>query len=192
MRFGLIRDSEGDPPCAVQRRLIEEAGCDVLIEEARTTRALIEAQRTLLFDLKAGDELVISSLQTLHMTTGELVLLFRKFDDTGVTVRLVGDTPAPAIRFSGRARPLLALLADHEAMRQDRQRARGRIRSPNRPLTRYQIDYAIELRRRGASLRIIGQLFQTAPTDLQDLLGERRRDRPRIPLDLELPDPTDP
>jgi len=86
MRFGLIRDIEGLPPCSLQRRLVEKAGCDLVIEEAWPTRASIKAQRKLLFDLKAGDELVVPSLHTLQMSTGELVLLFRKFDETGVTL----------------------------------------------------------------------------------------------------------
>ncbi|HEX2801862.1 MAG TPA: hypothetical protein VHN73_07345 [Phenylobacterium sp.] len=186
MRFGLIRDIEGLPPCSLQRRLVEKAGCDLVIEEAWPTRASIKAQRKLLFDLKAGDELVVPSLHTLQMSTGELVLLFRKFEETGVTLRIAGEDSEKVLALSGRARPLLALLAGNEALRPDRQRAPRRSRPRTRPLTRYQIDYAIELRRRGASLRTIGQLFQVAPSDLQDLLVEQPRGRPDIPADIQI------
>lgn len=189
MRFGLIRDIEGHPPCSLQRRLVEQAGCDLVIEEAWPTRASLKALRKLLFDLKSGDELVVPSLHTLQMSTGELVLLFRRFDETGVALRIVGEDSDVVLSFSGRARPLLALLAGNEAVRPDRQRAPGRRRPRNKPLTRYQIDYAIELRRRGASLRTIGQLFQTSPSELQELLVEQPRGRPDIPADIQILQP---
>lgn len=192
MRYGLVRDIEGHPPSAIQRRLIETIGCDVLLDEGAPTRATQKAQHKLLLDLKAGDELLIASLDTLQMSTGELVLLFRHFDQTGVRLRIVGEETETVVSFSGRERPLLALLASNEALRTDRKRAPNRARPHNKPLTRYQIDYANELRRRGASLRTIGLLFQTAPSDLQDLLDEKPRQRPDIPADLRLPDPLAP
>ena len=172
----------------MQRLLVEDAGCDVLLEEGRPTRASLKVQQKLLFNLKAGDELLVTSLDTLQMSTGELVLLFRKFDQAGVTLRIVGEETETVPSFAGRARWLLDLLASNEGLRPDRQRVPCRIRPESKPLTRYQIDYANELRRRGASLRTIGQLFQTAPSDLQELLNSKPRQRPDIPRDVGLPD----
>ena len=171
MRYGIVREIEGHPPIAVQRDLVAQVGCDQVLEDGAPTRASLRAQWKVLFDLKPGDELVIPGIDTLQMSTGELVLLFRKFDQTGVSLRIVGGEHAASLSFTGRARPVLALLAANEALRPARQRPAPRSRPRGKPLSRYQIDYANELRRHGASLRMIGLLFQVAPSELLRLLG---------------------
>lgn len=178
MRYGMVRRIEGHLPSAAQRALIERAGCDVLIEEGPPTRPSLQAQLDLLFSLKRGDELLICSLAILHLTTGQLVRLFRRFDQTGVVLRLVGEKVS-TLSFSGPMRALLALLATNEPSRADRRTPRTRSRPGGKPLSHYQLDYAQELKRRGASLRMIGLLFQTAPSELLRLMAEA--DGPRGP-----------
>ena len=171
MRYGIVREIEGHPPPAVQRSLVEQAGCQTVLEDGPPSRASLRAQWKVLFDLKPGDELLTPSLDTLQMSTGELVLLFRKFDQTGVTLRIVGGEHEANVPFSGRARSLLALLAENEGLRPVRQRPPPRSRPRGKPLSRYQIDYANDLRRHGASLRMIGLLFQISPNELLKLMG---------------------
>ncbi|WP_309606641.1 hypothetical protein [Phenylobacterium sp.] len=171
MRYGIVRRIEGHLPLPAQRALIERAGCDVLLEEGPPTRPLLKAQLDLLFSLKRGDELLICSLAILHLTTGQLVRLFRRFDQTGVVLRLVGDKVL-TLTLSGPTRALLALLATNEPSPAELRSPRARARTKGKPLSLYQLDYARELKRRGASLRMIGLLFQTSPSELQRLMGQ--------------------
>lgn len=166
MRYGLVRQIEGRAPVAVERHRLEKAGCDVLLEEGPPTRAALRAQWGLLFNLKAGDELMVCSLDTLQMSTGQLVLLFRKFDETGVALKIVSDDGVTVLGTSSHARSLLALLATNEAQRPDPRRAPVRRRPCGKSLSRFQVRYAKELRRQGVSMRTISQLFQMSPADL--------------------------
>ena len=173
MRYGIVREIEGHPPKAHQRRLIERADCDILLDEGAPTRAALRAQRTLLFGLKPGDELLVCSVHTLQISTGELVQLLRKFDATGVTLTIVGDDDVFKVTVTAQGRRLLALLAANEEFWPARQQPAQRSRPIGRPLSRYQIDYALNLRKQGASLRTISQLFQTSPGELQRLMSRR-------------------
>ena len=108
MRYGLIRDVEGLPPEILQRRLLEQAACDVLLEQGRPTRAALRAQRNLLYSLKYGDELLLCSLNTLQMSTGDVALLFRRFGQEGVTLRILDADAFAPIELAGSARKILS------------------------------------------------------------------------------------
>ena len=173
MRYGLVREIEGHASVAVERSRIEKAGCDILLEEGPPTRAALRAQWELLSNLKPGDELLVCSLDVLQMSTGQLALLLHKFGQTRVALKIVGDKGGvTTLAVSGQVRPLLALLAANEAQRPDRRRPPARSLPRGKSLSRYQLDYANDLRRRGASLRMIGQLFRTSPADLLGQLDE--------------------
>lgn len=175
LRYGLIRDVEGLPPEILQRRLLEQAECEVLLEQGRPTRAALRAQRNLLYSLKYGDELLLCSLNTLQMSTGDVALLFRRFGQAGVTLRILdADTFAP-IELAGSARKVLSLLAANEQLWPTRQRPWSSGRPKAKALSRYQIDYALGLKKQGVSLRTISQLFQIAPSELGLLMSEGRR-----------------
>ena len=171
MRYGIVRQFEGHPPLSVQRRLVEDQGADLVIEDKAPTRASLRAQRKLLLSLKAGDCVLVPSLDTLKMSTGELAEILHAFEQTGISLRIVGREPGLLISPGARAATVLALLAENEKLRPEVRRAVARRRPKIRPLTRYQIDYANDLRRHGASLRMIGLLFQMSPDDLLGLLG---------------------
>lgn len=170
MRFGLVRYVEGHLPAAVQQELLQQAGCDVCLVEGVSTRGALGAQRGLLRDLKAGDELLVCDLAVLHLSTAELVSILRRFDQSDVTLRIVTDGGIATVDLSADARSLLDLLATNVDTRAERAHPRSRTRPADKPLTRYQIAYARELRRHGASLRRIGLLFQTPPKELARLL----------------------
>jgi len=180
LRYGFVRDIGGQPPVAMQRRYIERAGCDLLLEEGLPTRRSLTAQRDLLFGLKTGDALLVTSVDVLQMSTGDLVMLLRHFAQGGVALLLVSEQGASSVAFSGAAR-ILSLLAANEELHPTRQRSSRRSRPRGKPLSRYQIDYAIDLKRRGASLRMIGLLFQMSPGELQKLINAEAREGSKSP-----------
>ena len=170
LRYGIVRELQGYPPAAVQRRLITQAGCDLLLEEQHLTRAALRAQRAMLGGLKAGDTLLVCSLSALQLSTGDLVLLFRQYDQGRVAVNLVSEDGVTPVQLGGQVRSLIGMLADNEAFWPTRQRAPQRSRPRGKPLSRFQIDYATDLLRRGASLRTVSQLFQLPPNELLRLI----------------------
>jgi hypothetical protein len=180
LRYGLVRHIEGHPPPAVQRRLLEGVGCDLLLEEGRPTRAQIRAQLVLLNALKPGDEFLVCSLDILQLSTGELVTLVSQLDRNDVKLKVVVEGAVTNVTPCDRSRTLLALLAANQALRPDRQRPLPRSRPAGRPLTRYQIGYAMELSRHGVSHRMIGLLFQISPSEVRELLTAGGRAGPDV------------
>lgn len=188
MRYGLVCNAEGLPSAALQRQRLEEARCDIIIEEHRPTEASARAQRRLLHALKTGDELAVHSLATLQMGGGELLQLLLQFDERGVALRVLGPARESMVALNDETRPLIRMLAAQQV-----RSGRGRwsnARPPVIPLTSYQIGYANALWRRGVSLRRIGMLFRIAPKDLRRLLtqtpGRPESVTPDIPLPPEL------
>lgn len=175
MRYGIVREASSLPPPAVQRRLLEAAACDVILQEGHPTP---EAQRRLarlLFGLKPGDEVLVHSLDVFQRTTGELAQLIRNFLEVGVTLQIVGETSdGEVLKPSENVLKVLSLLADHEVRRPSRAPAGGSsLKSGSRnPLSKYQLDYARKLHREGASLRSIGLLFQVSPSEIWEALGD--------------------
>jgi hypothetical protein len=170
MRYGIVRKIEGEASPGLQRRQVEINGCDVVLEQGEPTREDQRALRNLLGRLGAGDEVVISSLELLQLSTGELAVLLRRFFEVGVTLKLVGGSAT--IDVVGTSVPrALSLLADHETRRPTRPPTSQRSRANLKVLSRYQIDYAMALRRQGKPLRAVGLLFQLTPTELLQLMG---------------------
>lgn len=176
MRYGIVREGPSLPPPAVQRRVLEGAACDVILQEGQPTA---EAQRRLarlLFGLKPGDEVLVHCLDVFQRSTGELAQLIRNFLEVGVTLRIVGDNSEPeALKPAESVLRVLSLLAEHESRRPTRSPAgaSSRLNSGSRnPLSKYQIDYARKLHREGASLRSIGLLFQVSPNEIWDIIGD--------------------
>jgi DNA invertase Pin-like site-specific DNA recombinase len=187
VRYGLVRQIDGVSAAALDKHRLQQAGCDVLLEEGPPTRATLRAQWGLIFNLKAGDELLVCGLDALQMTTGQLVLMLQRFAETGVVLKIVREDGVLSLDASGKVRSLLSLLAANEAQRPEARRPRARSRPKGKPLNRYQIEHARELIKQGASLRTISHLFQTSPAELSRQLkgaaspevvvslGERRK-----------------
>ncbi len=171
MRYAIIREVEGLPAAAVQRRRLEAVGFDVALEEGLPTGDGQRALRRLLSKLKAQDELVVYALDVLQMSTAELVLTLRRFFELGVSLRLVGGSMLETVSTGGGVPRVLSLLADHEARWPSRGPVSRKSRARHKPLSRYQLDYARDLRRKGQSLRTIGLLFQVTPHELVEMMG---------------------
>ncbi len=172
MRYAIARGGVGLAPASVQRDRLQSMGFDMLLQEDSPTRESQKALTHLLARLRADDEVALCSLEVLQLQTADLVLLLQRFQETGIKILLVDTLGAEDLSRSSAAR-LLDLMSRNELSWAPRSSGAERKR-PSLKLTRYQIHYARELRRRGESLRAIGLLFQISPGDLQTLIvGDR-------------------
>jgi hypothetical protein len=188
MRYGVVRTSPDLPPPSVQRRLVQAAGCDVVLDEGGAPIATHRSLLNLLFGLQRGDEVVVHGLECLDATTGELARLIRRFFEVGVTLKIVGGSRLETLAPNGAIPRALALLADHETRRPHQAATRRRARSTDAPLTQHQLKFAREMHRRGQSMRAIGLLFQLSPNEVAKLLrANRAGDASEI--DAEAPEP---
>lgn len=170
MRYGVVRISSDLPPPSLQRRLIEAAGCDLVLDENHPIVADTQALRRKLERLEPGDEILVHSLETFDLTTGGLARLIRRLFETRVTLRIVGGARVETLSPEGPIPRVLALLADFESRRPTAQTVRRRARAQVSPLTQHQLKFAREMHRRGHSIRAIGLLFRLAPSEVAQLL----------------------
>ncbi|MBX3486142.1 hypothetical protein [Phenylobacterium sp.] len=165
MRCGVVRISPDLPPPGVQRRRIEAAGCDVVLDEGgRSLRRVTP-------DLAAGDEVLVYGLEAFDLTTGELARLIRRLFEVGVTLKIVGGSQVESLAPHGPMPRALALLADYAARRPaggDRRRGRP----ADSPLTQHQLKFARQMHRRGHSMRAIGLIFRLSPSEMAAVLRE--------------------
>lgn len=173
MRYGVVRVSPDLPPPNVQRRMIEVAGCDIVLEERQPTAASQRNLFHLLFGLKTGDEVLVHTLGAFEATTGELARLMRRFFESGVTLRVTGGSRVESLAPEGAVPRALVMLADHETSRPAREPARRRPRTKDTLLTQHQIRFARDMHRRGHSMRAIGLIFQLAPNEIAEILRGR-------------------
>ncbi|WP_334165169.1 recombinase family protein [Phenylobacterium sp.] len=176
LRYGIVREVEGLAPPLRQRALFEQARCDLILQEGPPTP---EAQRRLgrlLAGLKAGDEVIVQSLDAFQRSTGELAQLIRTFLEVGVVLRIVeGPDESETLPPAENVRRVLALLAEHEARRPSRSPAGAASRANSgsrKPLSKYQIEYARKLHREGTSLRSLSLLFQVSPNEVWEAIGD--------------------
>ncbi|WP_296598965.1 hypothetical protein [Phenylobacterium sp.] len=174
MRYGVVRTSPDLPAPSVQRRLIETAGCDILLEQGEPPAANHRSLLTLLSGLQRGDEVVVHGLESLDATTGELARLMRRFFEAGVTLKIVGGSQVEVLAPVAAIPRALALLADHESRKPFREAGQKRPRPTDSPLTQHQLKFARDMHRRGHSMRAIGLLFRLAPNEIARLLRSSR------------------
>lgn len=173
MRYGVVRVSPDLPSPGIQRRLIEAAGCDIVLEERQPTAASQRNLFHLLFGLRRGDEVLVHALGVFEATTGEIARLMRHFFEAGVTLRVTGGSRVESLAPEGPIPRALVMLADHETARPAREPARRRAKFKNVPLTQHQLKFARDMHRRGHSMREIGLLFQLAPNEIAELIRSR-------------------
>lgn len=178
MRYGVIRFSPALPPPDEQRHLVEAVGCDVILEERSQTVSAQGALLPLLNRLKAGDEVVVHSLEAFDAGVGELARMLCNFNEVGIVLRIVGGPILESLTPSRETPRALALLADYEARHPTRNLTRRRNRTNPAPLTPHQLRFARDMRRRGHSLREIGLVFQLSPDEIADLI--RRAGAPEV------------
>lgn len=179
MRYGVVRISPDLPPPNVQRRLIETAGCDIVLEERPPSASAQRNLFHLLHGLKAGDEVLVHSLSAFEASTGELARLLRHFFEASVTLRVTGGSRVESLAPDGPIPRALVMLADHETRRPTRVSARRRARTRGAPLTQHQLKFARDMHRRGHSMRSIGLLFQLAPNEVAELVRGKPGSAPR-------------
>ena len=146
----------------------------------------------LLARLRLGDEVLVHSLEVFRASTGEVAVLLLAFQRNGVTLRLVGGQTLETLAPSAAPPRSLTLLAEHERRRPTRSSARRRAGSSARALTPHQLRFALDMHRRGYSLREIGLLFQLSPKEVSTALGLGApiTEAARQPGDPDLPAPS--
>lgn len=187
MRYGVVRSSPELPPPSVQRRLIETAGCDIILQEGDPQASSHRRLLTLLLSLNRGDELIVHGLESLDATTGELACLLRRFFEAGVTLKIVGGSQSEILSPSGPIPRALALLADHETRRPAKVAGHRRSWAADAPLTQHQLKFARDMHRRGHSMRAIGLLFRLAPNEVARLLRASRTEASELEPDISEP-----
>ena len=170
MRYGVVRISSDLPPPSLQRRLIEAAGCDLLLDESHPLVANLPALRRKLERLDSGDEILVHGLEVFDLTTGGLARLLRRLFEAGVTLKIVGGPRIESLAPEGSIPRVLALLADFESRRPTSATIRRRARNGAPPLTQHQLKFARDMHRQGRSVREIGLLFRLAPSEVAALL----------------------
>jgi|GEM_PF-2194142 len=175
MRYGVVRSSPELPPPSVQRRLIETAGCDIVLQEGDPQASTHRSLLTLLLSLSRGDELIVYELESLDASTGELATLLRRFFEAGVTLKILAGDQPEVLAPDGTMPRALSLLADHETRHPSRgSPGQRRTRMPETPLTQHQLKFARDMHRRGHSMRAIGLLFRLTPNEVARLLRTSR------------------
>lgn len=173
MRYGIIVEGPQSPSAEVQRTLLAQHGCDVVVEEPAMTPDARRRLMRLIARLKRGDELVVHGLEVFGQTTGGLVHLLREVFRRGAAVVLAREAEQK-VRFGPEAglSAFVEALADHETGQTLPTRLRRRRGEAGRrvQLTAHQVEYARKLHAEGASPRAIGLLFQVAPDDLWQIL----------------------
>ncbi len=173
MRYGIVREAAGLPPANLQRLGLEQAVCDVIIDEGRATD-----QRRLtkfLMRLRSGDEILAFGVDAFQRSAGELAQLFRHLTASGVVLRLADDGGAFAPLLKAKAaRDLIEILAANEDQQHPRPNLQNVRGGSRRPLSRFQIDYARKMYKQGTPLRTIGLIFQLPPSNIWELVSEAR------------------
>ena len=188
MRYGVIRSSPRLPVIGDQRRKAEEFGCQAIFEERAHAAAGQSRLLPLLERLKAGDEVVVHSLDAFDASIGDLVRLTRGFCDVGVSLWILGGETADILEPEQPTPRVLALLADFEERHPSRTPTRRRARAIEPLLTPHQLKFARDMHRRGYGVREIGLLFRLSPTEITALLSGSKRGQPTSEVSTYSPD----
>ena len=175
MRYGVIRSSPRLPAIEDQRRAVEDAGCQAVFEERAHASTGQSRLLPLLERLKAGDEVVVHSLDSFDASIGDLVRMMRGFCDVGVSLHILGTDAVEVLEPQRPIPRALALLADYEERHPTRSPTRRRARSVEPLLTPHQLKFARDLQRRGYGMREIGLLFRLSPSEITTLLSGAER-----------------
>lgn len=122
--YGYARVSTTDQDLAIQERLLREAGCSVIRSEKKsgtTTQGRTELQ-TLIDFTRAGDTIVVTRIDRLARSIGDLASIVKLLQDRGVALRAT-EQPIDTSTAAGRAfLQMLGVFAEFEtAIRRERQ-----------------------------------------------------------------------
>lgn len=123
-RYGYARVSTADQDLTLQREALERAGCIVIREEkvSGTSRQGREELRTLLSFLHAGDELVVTRVDRLARSIGDLQDIVRELRAKKVAL-IATEQPIDTSTAAGKAfLDMLGVFAEFETnLRRERQ-----------------------------------------------------------------------
>ena len=123
-RYGYARVSTVDQDLSIQIDALQAAGCEVIRSEKQsgTSTANREELRTLLEFLRPGDELVVTRIDRLARSVGDLQSIVRELKAKGVTLRAT-EQPIDTGTAAGKAfLDMLGVFAEFETnLRRERQ-----------------------------------------------------------------------
>ncbi len=126
MRYGYARISTEDQNLDRQRIALAHEACSELIEETQSGVKSRHRLDALLTRLLAGDELIVTEIDRLGRSTGEVIMLMDELTKRGIALRILA-MPALDIRSDdGRLiADIMASFAAHERRRTRRRQEQG-------------------------------------------------------------------
>ncbi len=126
MRYGYARISTDDQNLDRQRVALGREACSEVIEETQSGVKARQYLDTLLARLTAGDELIVTEIDRLGRSTGEVIMLMDELTKRGIALRILA-MPALDIRSDdGRLiADIMASFASHERRRTRRRQEQG-------------------------------------------------------------------
>lgn len=122
--YGYARVSTADQDLTVQREALEAAGCTIIREEkvSGTSRKGRDELRILLDFVRSGDELVVTRVDRLARSIGDLQDIVRELKSKGATLRAT-EQPIDTSTAAGKAfLDMLGVFAEFETnLRRERQ-----------------------------------------------------------------------
>lgn len=126
MRYGYSRISTDDQNLDRQRVALAREECAEVIEETGSGVKARHRLDALLGRLQLGDELVVSELDRLGRSTGEVVLMLDELTRRGVALRILATPSLDITHEDGRLiADITAALAAHERQRTRRRQEQG-------------------------------------------------------------------
>jgi DNA invertase Pin-like site-specific DNA recombinase len=189
MKIGYARVSTSGQTVKGQVEQLRAAGCRRVVDEtASGAKAERPRLKALLASLKPGDVLVVTRLDRLARSTGDLLNLMQDLSDRRASFLSLTDRWADTTTPSGRLiLTVLSGLAEFErelikartAEGRDRAKARG-VRLGRKPrLTPHQVEEISKRKLAGASVRELGRSYNVSPNTISRVrvLGQGDRDR---------------
>ena len=182
MRLGYARVSTPDQDLELQRRRLEDAGCELLFEEktsgARRNRPKLEE---LIDKLRRGDVLVVTRLDRLARSTSELLAIAERISGKEAGLQSLdepwADTTSPAGRmiltvFAGIAEFERHLIHSRTDDGRRAAMARGVTFGRPRKMRHDQQALARELVREGKSISEVARTFNVHPATIYRCLDQ--------------------
>ncbi len=179
MRRGYVHLFEDEHDFARQQAMLKDAGCEeLLVEREVGERARLRLDEYL-YNMGAGDELVVLRLDVFGRSTGKLVMIFDGLIRKGITI--VGLEPRPVIigpEKSDPAKALLEALVEHEMSLLERRYPAGPRSSRSRArkiLLPAQVEDALRGFQAGESLASIAARLDVGREVVDRALSGRRK-----------------
>lgn len=126
MRYGYSRISTDDQNLDRQRAALAREACAEVIEDTGSGVKARHRLNALLGRLQPGDELVVSELDRLGRSTGEVVLMLDELTRRGIALRILATPSLDITHEDGRLiADITAALAAHERQRTRRRQEQG-------------------------------------------------------------------